>query len=340
MSTTINVTVDDGGLPAKNRQQTAANRQAFVQGQASQQAAQQGADQRAADRRAAGLDPATGRPLASAGASSRLPRIQQEPAANRKAGAFIEVLPPTLLLPASPLAAETEPDFQAEVRRWWSVKSSGIAQPIGFGDYAPFPEFENSRLPLLQPSGNFLAISPDSIITDLSGNFTETSASGYAKTSLFSPRRSFVKEITFEGSIQVPSLGGTSVSTGTYASSDIRVQLIGANPSFTLLIRVVVAGNTNPSLNLSGYTGSAQTVQLVPESTMPFKFSFADGGPNTLSIYGNTYAILPQALWAPGQSFYVSCSITGLLDRDALSVPWPARLSSLGAFGGLKVTFK
>ena len=84
MSTTINVTVDDGGLPAKNRQQTAANRQAFVQGQASQQAAQQGADQRAADRKAAGLDPTTGRPLASAGASSRLPRIRQEPAANRK----------------------------------------------------------------------------------------------------------------------------------------------------------------------------------------------------------------------------------------------------------------
>lgn len=84
MSTTINVTIDDGGLPARNRQQTAANRQAFVQGQASQQAAQQGADQRAADRRAAGLDPSTGRPLASAGASSRLPRIDQEPAANRR----------------------------------------------------------------------------------------------------------------------------------------------------------------------------------------------------------------------------------------------------------------
>jgi hypothetical protein len=90
MSTTINVTVDDGGLPAKNRQQTAANRQAYVQGRASQQAAQQGADQRAADRRAAGLDPTTGRPLASAGASSRLPRIDQEPAANR--GGFRGVL--------------------------------------------------------------------------------------------------------------------------------------------------------------------------------------------------------------------------------------------------------
>ena len=84
MSTTINVTVDDGGLPAKNRQQTAANRQAYVQGRASQQAAQQGANQRAADRRAAGLDPTTGRPLAFAGASSRLPRIDQEPAANRR----------------------------------------------------------------------------------------------------------------------------------------------------------------------------------------------------------------------------------------------------------------
>jgi hypothetical protein len=88
MSTTINVTVDDGGLPAKNRQQTAANRQAFVQGKASQQAAQQGADQRAADRRAAGLDAATGRSLASAGASSRLPRIDQEPAANRSRPPF------------------------------------------------------------------------------------------------------------------------------------------------------------------------------------------------------------------------------------------------------------
>jgi hypothetical protein len=93
MSTTINVTVDDGGLPAKNRQQTTANRQAFVQGRASQQAAQQGVDQRAADRRAAGLDPTTGRPLASAGASSRMKRIDQEPAANRKGDEFFLLRP-------------------------------------------------------------------------------------------------------------------------------------------------------------------------------------------------------------------------------------------------------
>lgn len=124
MSTTINVTVDDGGLPARNRQQTAANRQAFVQGQASQQAAQQGADQRAADRRAAGLDPATGRPLPSAGASSRLPRIQQEPAANRKGGHLLFIVPSSAPTTAG---SYTLPDQWSDLfptgnppRRWWN----------------------------------------------------------------------------------------------------------------------------------------------------------------------------------------------------------------------------
>jgi hypothetical protein len=123
MSTTINVTVDDGGLPAKNRQQTAANRQAFVQGRASQQAAQQGADQRAADRRAAGLDPATGRPLGSAGASSRLPRIEQEPAANRRGGAE------TWILYAQALPTIPQ-DFFGEGRYWYPY-SIYKAPPVG-----------------------------------------------------------------------------------------------------------------------------------------------------------------------------------------------------------------
>lgn len=83
MSTTINVSIGDGGLPERNRQQTAANRQAYVQGKASEQAAQLGESQRAADRAAAGLDPVTGTPL-TPGSSSRLQRLDQQPAANRR----------------------------------------------------------------------------------------------------------------------------------------------------------------------------------------------------------------------------------------------------------------
>lgn len=83
MSTTINVTVGDGGLPERNRQQTAANRQAYVQGKASEQAAQTGLERRAADRTAAGLDPTTGRILVpSSGGGFR--RLDQQPAANRR----------------------------------------------------------------------------------------------------------------------------------------------------------------------------------------------------------------------------------------------------------------
>ena len=88
MSTTINVTVGDGGLPERNRQQTAANRQAYVQGKASEQAAQTGLERRAADRTAAGLDPATGRILVpSSGGGFR--RLDQQPAANRRPGGDI-----------------------------------------------------------------------------------------------------------------------------------------------------------------------------------------------------------------------------------------------------------
>jgi hypothetical protein len=340
MSTTINVTVDDGGLPAKNRQQTAANRQAFVQGKASQQAAQQGADQRAADRRAAGLDPATGRPLASAGASSRLPRITQEPAANRQGKAFIQFLPPTVLLPSSPLPPDAEPGFQALVRQWWSVKSSRIAQPIGLGDYASGAETESAKLPLFQSSDDFLTIPPDTINTDLIGNYTNTTAFANANTSMFSPRLTSVSEITFEGLIKIPPLGSTSVSTGTYGFSDIRVQLIGENPSFVLFIRVLLSGNFLAPINIGFYTGSSQPVQLTPQSLMPFKFTITENATSTLQIYDNVYQILNMPLWLPGQMFTVTCSILGGLQRDALSVPWPSRLASLGEIGGIKVAFK
>ena len=95
MSTTINITVGDDGLPERNRQQTAANRQAYVQGKASEQAAQTGLERRAADRTAAGLDPATGRILVpSSGGGFR--RLDQQPAANRRSdsGAFGFLLRP------------------------------------------------------------------------------------------------------------------------------------------------------------------------------------------------------------------------------------------------------
>lgn len=83
MSTTINVTVDDGGLPARNKQQVAANRQAYVQSRSAEQSAEQAEVELRLNRLGRGLDPTTGRLSASAGASSRLQRIDQKPAANR-----------------------------------------------------------------------------------------------------------------------------------------------------------------------------------------------------------------------------------------------------------------
>lgn len=91
MSTTINVTVDDGGLPARNKQQVAANRQAYIQTKAAEQSAEQGEAERRLNRLGRGLDPATGEPLippVSASTLSRfsgagIPRLDQRPAANR-----------------------------------------------------------------------------------------------------------------------------------------------------------------------------------------------------------------------------------------------------------------
>jgi hypothetical protein len=90
MSTAINITVDDGGLPARNRQQVAANRQAFVQNVATEKSTALGVDKRSQERIAQGRDPATGAlliPPASTGAlgasGGGIPRLNQQPAANR-----------------------------------------------------------------------------------------------------------------------------------------------------------------------------------------------------------------------------------------------------------------
>ena len=91
MSTAINITVDDGGLPARNRQQVVANRQALVQKIATEKSAALGVDQRSQERIAQGRDPVTGAPLipptstGTLGASGgTIPRLNQQPAANRQ----------------------------------------------------------------------------------------------------------------------------------------------------------------------------------------------------------------------------------------------------------------
>jgi hypothetical protein len=91
MSTAINITVNDGGLPVRNRQQVAANRQAFVQNVATEKSTALGIDQRSQDRIAQGRDPATGAlliPPSSTGAlgvsGGNIPRLNQQPAANRR----------------------------------------------------------------------------------------------------------------------------------------------------------------------------------------------------------------------------------------------------------------
>jgi hypothetical protein len=89
MSTRINVNIGDGGLLDRNAQQQAAARQANQQRASADKAAVEGQRQLEQERIRKGLDPATGRPLAippssaSTGSSSRIRRIDQEPAANR-----------------------------------------------------------------------------------------------------------------------------------------------------------------------------------------------------------------------------------------------------------------
>jgi hypothetical protein len=84
MSTAINITVDDGGLPARNRQQVAANRQALVQKIAREQSTALGLDKRSQDRIAQGRDPATGALLIPPASGGGIPRLNQQPAANRQ----------------------------------------------------------------------------------------------------------------------------------------------------------------------------------------------------------------------------------------------------------------
>ena len=93
MTTRITVTTGDGGLLERNAQQQAANRQGtLVKGQA-EQAAELGDSQLRAERIAQGRDPATGRSLPSAGSTSRLTRIDQDPAAFRGGEEFFLLRP-------------------------------------------------------------------------------------------------------------------------------------------------------------------------------------------------------------------------------------------------------
>jgi hypothetical protein len=96
MSTRINVTVGDGGLLDRNAQQTAANRQARVLADQRATAEAEGVERRATDRTAAGLDPLTGFPASTPSSASTINRFDQEPAANRRGGDGI------LLVPQSP----------------------------------------------------------------------------------------------------------------------------------------------------------------------------------------------------------------------------------------------
>jgi hypothetical protein len=84
MSTRINISIDDGGLVDRNAQQQAAARQANQQRATAEKAAAEGQRQLEEERIRKGLDPLTGERLPSAGSSSRIQRIDQEPAAFRR----------------------------------------------------------------------------------------------------------------------------------------------------------------------------------------------------------------------------------------------------------------
>jgi hypothetical protein len=93
MSTRINVNIGDGGLLDRNAQQQAAARQANQQRATANKAAAEGQRQLEAVRISQGRDPVTGERLPSAGSSSRIQRIDQEPAANRRDGIGVLLVP-------------------------------------------------------------------------------------------------------------------------------------------------------------------------------------------------------------------------------------------------------
>jgi len=84
MSTRINVNIGDGGLLDRNAQQQAAARQANQQRATAEKAAAEGQRQLEEERISQGCDPVIGERLFSAGSSSRIQRIDQEPAAFRR----------------------------------------------------------------------------------------------------------------------------------------------------------------------------------------------------------------------------------------------------------------
>jgi hypothetical protein len=146
-------------LLERNAQQQAAARQAALVKAQAEQAAAVGAEQQRQRRIAAGLDPATGRPLSSASSASRLTRIDQEPAAFRRA-AVSEIL----------LYPREQPTFYQTI----------FANPAGLSPYSAWtatpPVLFNKKAQIPQFSVDFLDLGGTAGV--ISNPFTYTQAGG------------------------------------------------------------------------------------------------------------------------------------------------------------------
>ena len=309
MTTRITVTTGDGGLLERNAQQQAANRQGALVKADAEQAAAEGAEQQRQRRSAEGLDPATGRPLPSAGSTSRLTRIDQELAAFRK-GHVIFLAPsgPPTTTGTYPLPDDWTDQFTSgnPPRRWWvPTQQLGFIPKVAFleppaGDSGPFISgvlvdgyvtYDAAEQCLLANNG-LLASQVETGIN--SKSILHYSLAGSVTDSIRSK-----KTITIQAEVYMPAIPGV-VYNGNGSSASVRLALISTTPDATgsLAVNISSSGNIaipntgpNAGIDQGGYFYTV-TLQPASASFTPITVNFTPGAwmPVKVTINGGSLA--------------------------------------------------
>jgi hypothetical protein len=286
-------------LLERNAQQQAANRQGTLVKAQAEQAAAEGAEQQRQRRIAAGLDPATGRPLPSAGSTSRLTRIDQEPAAFRKGGHVIFLAPsgPPTTTGTYPLPDSWTDIFPSDTlpSRWWiPTRQLGFVPKVAFLE--PGTQYSGDPYVTYDPAEQCLRANNSLLASFFDTGIFGRSIGHYSLAGSVTDSIRSKKTITIEAEIYMPAIPNV-IYNGNSSSASIRLVLISTTPDTlgSLAINIVstgniAIGNTGPNAGIDQggyfYRVSLQpvsanftpvTVNYSPGSWMPIKVTINGG---------------------------------------------------------------
>lgn len=354
MSTAINITVDDGGLPARNRQQVAANRQAFVQNVAAEKSAALGVDQRSQDRIAQGRDPSTGAllvPPISTGAlgafGGNIPRFDQQPAANRLSSSpwpelwVCDFLSPLTLLSLADNAPNTKYyRGRSKSNNKLFTYLASAAQVVGASDLA---ETSVANLTIKNDAkGSFLAYTPNPTVLLPGGDFYSFLATINCSYNYkdYNPEQFAVSKtlnrstnsFKFNARTFNPSRQYDDVGVNVYGLHNISVNLVGGN-GVSFSFQFFAYWDLIFASTILSFTSSTTSYELdIFSSTFAnlgewfdLELRLTNGNQYALLVNGNTLSsgILPEQVPKNQYAAYVSKNVyyQGTVLLASLSLP-------------------